>query len=182
MRKIFIKGFLSLLLVGVVYFFGKVLVYDLLVPIFRPLIMSVIGVKDEYLVIILTVVFTILVIFIIGLIPFGVVLKRRDIEKSHGAFVMINPGTYFIAAIITKVRFKKIGRRMQMLYVLFSPYSPFPWSGLPIIFAKEENVIPLKISYRELYSITASLGRNTPGVLEEELPEILEELKTESTE
>ncbi|MFC2018505.1 hypothetical protein ACFLU4_00935 [Chloroflexota bacterium] len=53
---------------------------------------------------------------------------------------------------------------------------------LPIIFAKEENVIPLKISYRELYSITASLGRNTPGVLEEEIPEILEELKTESTE
>lgn len=182
MRRIFIKGFLSLLLVGVVYFFGKVLIYDLLVPIFRPLIMSLMGVENEYLVIILTVVFTILVIFIVGLIPFGAVLKRRGIEKSHGAFVMINPGTYFIAAIITKVRFKKIDRRVQTLYVLFSPYSPFPWSGLPIIFAKKENVIPLKISYRELYSITASLGRNTPGVLEEEIPEILKELKNESTE
>ena len=182
MRKIFIRGFLSLFLVGVVYFFGKVIVYDLLVPIFRPLIMSLIGVGDGYLVIIITVVFTTLVIFIVGLIPFGMVLKRKGIEKSHGAFVIINPGTYFIAAIIRKVRFKKIGGRMQTLYVLFSPYSPFPWSGLPIIFAKEENVIPLKISYRELYSITASLGRNTPGVLEEEIPEILEELKTESTE
>ena len=182
MRKIFAKGFLSLLLVGVIYFFGKVLVYDLLVPIFRPLITSVIGIEDEYLVIILTVAFTIVVIFILGLIPFGVVFKRRGIERSHGAFVMINPGTYFIAAIVTRVRFKKIGGRTQALYVLFSPYSPFPWSGLPVIFAKEENVIPLKISYRELYSITVSLGRNTPEVLEEEIPEILEGLKTGNTE
>ena len=182
MRRIFIKGILSFLLVGVIYFFGKVIVYDLLVPIFRPLIVSLIGVENEYLVVILTLVFTILVIFVVGLIPFGVVFKRKGIEKSHGAFVIINPGTYFIAAIITKVRFKKTDRRMQTLYVLFSPYSPFPWSGLPIIFAKEENVIPLKISYRELYSITASLGRNTPEILEEEIPEILEKLRTESTE
>ena len=182
MRRIFIKGFLSLFLVGIVYFFGKVIVYDLLVPILRPSIMSLIGVEDEYLVIIITVVFTILVIFIVGLIPFGVLFKRRGIEKSHGAFVIINPGTYFIAAIVARVGFKKVNRRLQTLYVLFSPYSPFPWSGLPIIFAKQENVIPLKISYRELYSITVSLGRNTPRVLEEEIPKILEDLNAEMDE
>jgi len=182
LRSIFTKGFIVFLLLGVIYFFGKLIIYDLLVPLFRPLIVSSIGRDDAYLVIILTVVFTVLVIFVVGLIPFGKLFRRKSIEKSHGAFVIINPGTYFIAAIIKKVRFKKIGGRMQTLYVLFSPYSPFPWSGLPIIFAKEENVIPIKTSYRELYSITASLGRNTPGVLEEEIPEILEELKNESTE
>lgn len=181
MRKIFIRGLLSLFLVGVIYFFSKILVYDFLVTIFRPFIRSTIGIENEYLVIILTVVFTILVIFIVGLIPFGVVFKRKGIEKSHGAFVTINPGTYFIAAIVTKVKFKKIDKSMQILYVLFSPYSPFPWSGLPIIFAKEENVIPLNISYRELYSITVSLGRNTPEVLVEEMSVILEELKAENT-
>ena len=176
MRGIFIRGFLSLFFVGIIYFFGKVMVYDLLVPIFRPSIMSLFGVEDEYLVVIITVVFIILVIFIVGLIPFSAVFKRRGIEKSHGALIKINPGTYFIAVIIKKVTFKKIGGGIQTLYVLFSPYSPFPWSGLPIILAKEENVIPLKISYREIYSITVSLGRHTPDILEEEIPEILEEL------
>ncbi len=183
MRGIFTKGFIVFLLVGVVYFFGKLLIYDLLVPIFRPLIVSLISRDDAYLVVILTVVFTILAIFIIGLIPFGRLFRRKSIEKSHGAFVVISPGTYFIAAIVAKVKFKKVNRKLQTLYVLFSPYSPFPWSGLPIIFVKEEKVIPLKISYRELYSITASLGRNTPEVLEEEIPKVLrQDLKAESTE
>jgi len=183
MRSIFAKGFIVFLLVGVVYFFGKLLIYDLLVPIFRPLIVSLIGRDDAYLVVILTVAFTILVIFAVGLIPFGKLFRRKSIEKSHGAFVAISPGTYFIAAIVAKVKFKKVNRKLQTLYVLFSPYSPFPWSGLPIIFAKEEKVVPLKISYRELYSITASLGRNTPEVLEEEIPKVVrQDLKAENTE
>ncbi len=182
MRGIFIKGCVAAMFIGVIYFFGKIIVYDLLVPIFRPGIVSLIGRTDEYLIIILTVVFTIIVIFLIGLIPFGRIVKRKAIEKSHGAFVIINPGTYFITAIVARVGFKKVDGRLQKLYVLFSPYAPFPWSGLPIIFAREKNVIPLKISYRELYSITVSLGRNTPRVLEEEIPKILEDLNTEMDE
>jgi hypothetical protein len=182
MRKVFIKGFLSVLLIGVIFFLGKVVIYDFLVSIFRPFIRSTIGIEEEYLVVILTIVFTLLVVFIVGLIPFGALFKRKGIEKSHGAFVIISPGTYFLAAIITKINFKKIDKSIQTLYVLFSPYSPFPWSGLPIIFAKEENVIALNISYRELYSITVSLGRNTPEVLEEEIPVILEELEAKNTE
>lgn len=180
MRNIFIKGFLSVFLIGVIFFFGKVVIYDFLVGIFRPFIRSTIGIEEEYLIVILTIVFTILVIFLVGLIPFGALFRRKSIEKSHGAFIIISPGTYFLAAIITKVRFKKKDGSMQTLYVLFSPYSPFPWSGLPIVFAKEENVIAINVSYRELYSITVSLGRNTPEVLEEEIPKIIEELKDEN--
>ena len=59
MRGIFIKGFMAAMFVGVIYFFGKIIVYDLLVPIFRPSIVSLIGRTDEYLIIILTVVSTI---------------------------------------------------------------------------------------------------------------------------
>lgn len=179
MRGIFIKGCVAVMFVGVIYFFGKIILYDLLVPIFRPVIILLIGPTNEYVIVIITLVLTIIVIFLIGLIPFGRVLGRKTIEKSHGAFVIINPGTYFIAAIVARVGFKQVDGRVQKLYVLFSPYAPFPWSGLPIIFAKEKNVIPLKISYRELYSITVSLGRNTPRILEEEIPKILEDLKAE---
>ena len=164
MRNIFFKGFLSVFLVGVIVFFGKVVIYDFLVGIFRPIIRSTFGIDEEYL------------------IPFGFLFKRKGIEKSHGAFILISPGTYFLAAIVSKVKFKKADGSLQTLYVLFSPYSPFPWSGLPIVFAKEENVIAVNISYRELYSITVSLGRNTPEVLEEEIPKIIEELIDENTE
>ncbi len=97
------------------------------------------------------------------------------------AFIIISPGTYFLAAIVTKVKFKKKDGSIQNLYVLFSLYSPFPWSGLPIVFAKE-NVIAINISYRELYSITVSMGRNTPEVLEEEIPKIIAELMDENME
>ena len=180
MRNIFIKGFLSVFLIGVIFFFGKVVIYDLLVGIFRPFIRSTIGIEEDFLIVIITVVFTLLLIFVVGLIPFGALFKRKSIEKSHGAFIMISPGTYFLAAIITKVKFKKKDGTIHLLYVLFSPYSPFPWSGLPIVFAKEENVIAVNISYRELYSITVSLGRNTPEMLEEEIPKIIEEIKNEN--
>jgi hypothetical protein len=182
MRNVFYKGFLSVFLIGVIFFFGKVVVYDFLVGIARPIIRSTLGIEEEYLIIILTIVIIILLIFIAGLIPFGVLFKRKGIEKSHGAFIIISPGTYFLAAIITKVRLKRADGSTETLYVLFSPYSPFPWSGLPIVFAKEENVIAINISYRELYSITVSLGRNTPEVLEEEIPKIIEELKDHNPE
>jgi hypothetical protein len=183
MRSIFTKGIIVFLLVGILYFFGKLIIYDLLVPIFRPLIVSLIGRDDAYLVILLTVALTVVIIFVVGLIPFGRLFRRKSIEKSHGAFIVISPGTYFIAAIVAKIKFKKVNRKLQTLYVLFSPYSPFPWSGLPIIFVKEEKVIPLKISYRELYTITASLGRNTPEILEEEIPKVVRaDLKTGDTE
>ena len=180
MRNIFFKGFLSVFLVGVIVFFGKVVIYDFLVGIFRPIIRSTFGIDEEYLIVILTVVIIIIIIFLAGLIPFGLLFKRKGIEKSHGAFILISPGTYFLAAIVSKVKFKKADGSLQTLYVLFSPYSPFPWSGLPIVFAKEENVIAINISYRELYSITVSLGRHTPEVLEEEMPKIIEELKDEN--
>jgi membrane protease YdiL (CAAX protease family) len=147
-----------------------------------PFIRLTIGIEEEYLVVILTIVFTILVIFIVGLIPFGALFKRKGIEKSHGAFVLISPGTYFLAAIVAKIKFKNKDGNMRTLYVLFSPYSLFPWSGLPVILAKEKNVIALNISYRELYSITVSLGRNTPEVLDEEIPKITEESTDENIE
>jgi hypothetical protein len=182
MRNIFFKGFLSVFLVGVIVFFGKVVIYDFLVGIFRPIIRSTFGIDEEYLIVILSVVIIIIIIFLAGLIPFGLLFKRKGIEKSHGAFILISPGTYFLAAIVSKVKFKKADGSLQTLYVLFSPYSPFPWSGLPIVFAKEENVIAVNISYRELYSITVSLGRNTPEVLEEEIPKIIEELIDDNTE
>ena len=104
MRSIFTKGFIVFLLVGVIYFFGKLIVYDLLVPIFRPFIVSLIGRSDEYLIIILTIAFTVVVIFVVGLIPFGRIFRRKSMEKSHGAFVVISPGTYFIFATIAAIK------------------------------------------------------------------------------
>lgn len=182
MKNIFIRGFLSVFLLGVIFFFGKVVIYDFLVNVFRPVIKSIFGIDTEYLVVLITVAFMLLVIIIVGLIPFGALFKRKGIEKSHGAFVVVSPGTYFLAAIVTKTKFRRIDKSVQTLYVLFSPYAPFPWSGLPIIFAREENVIALNISYRELYSITVSLGRHTPEILEEEIPLILDEVKGNHTE
>ena len=92
MRNIFYKGFLSVFLVGVIFFFGKVVIYDFLVGIFRPIIKSTLGINEEYLIVILTVVLIILIMFVAGLIPFGMLFKRKGIEKSHGAFILISPG------------------------------------------------------------------------------------------
>ena len=34
-------------------------------------------------------------------IPFDLLVKRKGIEKSHDAFILISPGTYFFAAIFS---------------------------------------------------------------------------------
>lgn len=175
MRKTFISGLLGVLSVGIMFFFGKVVIYDFLATFFRPLILFLLKRDDEYLVVILTLVFTVLIIFLVGAftrlfspqVILSRVLKKTGIEKSHGAFVIFSPGSYYLAAIITHTRLRRINRKLENLYVLFAPYSPFPWSGLPIIFVKESKVIPLEISYREIYNITTSLGKNTPEEIEE---------------
>ena len=65
------------------------------------------------------------------------------------------------------VAFRDKNGEMDNLYKLYCPSAPVPWSGLPIVFAKPEQVIMLKISFGEVYAITTSFGRSAPEILEE---------------
>jgi uncharacterized membrane protein len=174
MKKALTTGLLVVLPIGILVFLFKWVMIDFLAVLFRPLILLLFG--KEYLVIPLTIVFTVLIIFLVGFlfswVDIGKLFRRipKNIQGMPGALVELGSETYFIAAIIKKVKLKKDRGETTILYVLYGPSAPIPWSGLPIIFAKEEKVIPLKISFGEVYGITTSFGRTTP--------ELLEELKT----
>jgi uncharacterized membrane protein len=177
-RKLITTGLIAVFLVGIVYFFFRVLIVDALTPIFRPLIVHL--TDREYLVIPLTIVFTLVLVFIAGAIftriKFTAIFNRylrrvpKDLEKGRGALVSLAPDTFFLAMIIKEISFQRANGKLEKFYVLYGPSSPLPWSGLPILFVKKEKVVPLRISYGELYSITGSFGGTTP--------ELLTELKT----
>ncbi len=91
----------------------------------------------------------------------------KKIESSRGAIVKKTDGTYFIAAVIKKIKIVRWWGGLESFYLLYSPSSPIPWGGLPIIFATERNVILLKLSFREIYMIAASFGQSTPKLIRE---------------
>jgi uncharacterized membrane protein len=80
--------------------------------------------------------------------------------------VEFHDGCYYIAALIGEQKIET-SQGDIILCKLYCPSAPIPWSGLPIIFAKRERVIPLKISFGEVYQITTSFGRTTREVMEE---------------
>lgn len=160
---------------------------DLLVKLWRPLIISLTG--RDYLVIPLTIVFTVLVIALVGfifsrrklfdrfssfwaripIINWFLGEKRipQSIHDMPGALVRFSDGSYYIAALVGNQKFRNKSGELENMYKLYCPSAPVPWSGLPIIFAKQEQVILLKISFGEVYGITTSFGRSAPEILEE---------------
>lgn len=91
----------------------------------------------------------------------------EGINDMPGALVRFNEGGYYIAALIGDQKFLNKMGKVENMYKLYCPSAPIPWSGLPIIFAKHETVILLKISFGDVYRITTSFGRGTPDILEE---------------
>ena len=182
MKKILVSGFFACFLAAIVYFFFRFIVVDGLAPLFRPLILRLS--TQEYLVIPLTLVFTFIIIVIVGSvvtrIKLGGLYNRyirrvpQNIQKGRGALVAFSPGTYYLGIIIKEIDFMKSSGEVSKHYVLYCPSVPLPWTGLPVIFVEKDKVTPLKLSYGELYSILGSFGTNTPS--------LLRELKTENTE
>lgn len=182
MKKILTTGLTIVLPITILIFLFKWVIVDFLAKLSGPLILFWFG--KDYLVIPLTVIFTFLLILLVGFLfsrskissAVGRIFRRipKDIQEMPGALVEFGSDVYFISAIIKETELKKGSGEIEKLYVLYGPSSPIPWTGLPIIFAKKEQVIRLKISFRELYGIVTSFGRTTP--------ELLEELKISSTD
>jgi uncharacterized membrane protein len=173
MSKIFLTGFLTSLLIGILFFLLKFLL-DALTSVFRPLIMYITS-DREYLVIPLTIVFSLVVILIVGLITTRIHFQElftryfrrvpKNLEKARGALVKLDEETYALAIVIKEIEMKNAIGEMEQFYVLYCPGAPFPWSGLPVIYAKKEDVRLLKLSFVEIYGITGSFGENTPKTI-----------------
>jgi uncharacterized membrane protein len=173
MRKILLSGLLACFLIGIAFFFFWFLIQDVLVVIFSPIILSLTG--QQYLVIPLTLVFTVVVVFIVGFavtrIKFQDIYARhirklpKDLEKGRGALVMFGPGAYYLGVIIKETQIRQPDGNLERYYVLYCPSTPLPWSGLPVIYVEQKKVIPLKFTFGELYSLTGSFGANTPAIL-----------------
>ena len=176
MQKIFLSGLFTALLVGIVFYFFKFLIGDALSPLFRPLILHITG-DREYLVIPLTVVFSIIAIMLIGLVTtrihFQSIFNRyfrkvpKNLEKSRGALVQLDDNTYALAIVIKEIEIKSPDGLIEQYYTLYCPGAPFPWSGLPVIYARKDKVRLLKLSFVEIYGIAGSFGENTPKTLVE---------------
>jgi uncharacterized membrane protein len=91
----------------------------------------------------------------------------QTVQDMPGALVRFSEGSYYIAAIVGGQKFQNKDGEIEMMYKLYCPSAPVPWSGLPLIFAKQEHVILLRLSFAEIYGITTSFGRASPEVLEE---------------
>ena len=180
------RGVLIVFSLGILAFIVYTLL-DFLVKLWRPLIISLTG--REYLVTPLAIVFTILLIALVGFIfsrrnlfdRFSSLWARipvvnwflgekripQSIHDMPGALVRFSDGSYYIAALVGNQKFKNKNGELEHMYKLYCPSAPVPWSGLPIIFAKREQVILLKISFGEVYGITTSFGRSAPEIMEE---------------
>lgn len=186
MKGIMATGTLIVFSLGII----ALLIYtllDFLVRLWKPLIVSLTG--RESLAIPLTIVFSLLLIAFAGfvfsrrrsfdrfsgfaaripVINWFLGEKRipQSIHDMPGALVRFSNGSYYIAALVGNQKFRNKSGEMQNMYKLYCPSAPVPWSGLPIIFAKREHVILLKLSFGEVYGITTSFGRSAPEVLEE---------------
>jgi uncharacterized membrane protein len=175
MRKILISGLFSCFLIGVLVFFLRIIFVDALIPVFRPIIHLL---TDEiYWEIPLTIILTVAVITIVGFFITRIKLQNifnrfmerraRNFENARGALVAIAPDTYVLAIVIKEVSFKRANNEIEKYYVLYSPLSPLPWSGLPILLVPKEKVLLLKLSYGVLYSMVGSFGGSTPDLLTE---------------
>lgn len=170
------SGLIICFLIGILVFFFKFLLVDVLSPVFRPVVLYLFG--EEYLVIPLTIVSTLCIILIVGGVSAKInfqnllnkyIIRRvpSEIEKGHGALVEFGTGAYYLAVMMKEISFKRASGEIEKYCVLFCPSTPLPWSGLPVIYARKDKVIPLKLSYSELYSIFGSFGASAPDSLYE---------------
>ncbi|HEX7475494.1 MAG TPA: hypothetical protein VF318_05955 [Dehalococcoidales bacterium] len=176
MRKILATGLFTSFLIGIIFFFLKFLIADALASLFRPLILDITG-NREYLVIPLTLVFTLIIILVVGLITtrihfqdiFNKYLRKlpKNLEQARGALVQFDNDTWMLAIVIKEVEITMAGEPPDKYYVLYCPSAPFPWSGLPVVYARKSKVHLLKLSFGEIYSIVGSFGENTPRSLVE---------------
>lgn len=182
------RGALIVFSVGVLAFIVYTLL-TILVGWWRPLIESLTGSDSGLVVVPLTIVFTALLVALVGFAFTWKPLLRlvskfaskvpvlnwflgegripQSIHDMPGALIRFSEGTYYIAALVGGQKFLGKSGKMENMYKLYCPSAPVPWSGLPIIFARPEQVIILKLSFGEVYGITTSFGRSTPGTLEE---------------
>jgi len=196
MKEVVVKGTIIVFAIGVIvgiFYF----VIDIISRIWRPLIMLIFN--NEAYVLPMTIAFTIVLILIVGFMTTQVKIRsffkkfvisipilnwffrgsrkvHEGIKEERGALVKFYDGTYYISAIAGKRQVMVDSGRLEEMYILYSPSAPVPWSGLPIIFAKKENVIPLDISFTKVYSITTSFGRNVPNVVKQFIPSQEEEI------
>ena len=191
MKKALWTGFKVFFCVAIFLFIAHFVIVEILAKLWEPLILAITGRPD--LVIPLTLLFTAVASAILGFfysnqkcqnffkrylrrIPItGWIMGKEGVPESikdkPGCLVEFAPGeTYFIAALIKEIKFKRNSGKTTELYVLYSPSAPVPVSGFPIIFAKKERVILLKISFLKVYQITASFGDDSPDLLEELAP------------
>ena len=91
----------------------------------------------------------------------------RSVSDMPGALIRFAEGGYYIAALLGEQQFKNKDGETYLMYKLYCPSAPMPWSGLPLIFAEAQCVLVLKLSFAEIYGITTSFGRTTPKLLEE---------------
>ena len=188
LRDVLTRGAIIVFSLGVLAFIVYTLVY-ILSGWWRPVIESLTGTDSDAVVVTLTLVFTGLLVVVVGfafswkrlLDLFGKFASKipimnwflgegrfpQSIHDMPGALVRFSEGNYYIAALVGEQRFLNKTGQIENMYKLYCPSAPVPWSGLPIIFARPEHVIILKLSFGEVYGITTSFGRSAPELLEE---------------
>jgi uncharacterized membrane protein len=156
LKSIMTRGTLIVFSTGVLAFIIYTLL-DILVQFWKPAIVSLTG--REYLAVPLTIVFTILIIALVGFIfsqkrlfdRFSGLTARipiinwflgerripQSIHDMPGALVKFSDGSYYIAALVGNQKFKNRNGELEEMYKLYCPSAPVPWSGLPIIFAEQ---------------------------------------------
>ncbi len=187
MKATFLRGALIVFSLGVIAFLVY-FVLDFITKLFRPAFSSLVG-DDTYLITLIGVAAILFLIWAIGFLfapqnltgRWGRFWGRvpilnwfmgerripRTVHDMPGALVKFADGSYYIAALVGEQKFVDKNGTMHKMYRLYCPSAPVPWSGLPLIFARAEQVILLKLSFAEIYGITTSFGRTTPELLEE---------------
>jgi len=173
-KTIFVTGFIAIFILGVFLFLFKLVFIDVMGFIFRPLIVWMTG--NGFYVDPLTVIFTIITIFIVGAILHYINGSQRIINSTLEKFspkgewvVLLNVGDgidYFAFKIKNVIQRITDGDE-RLRSIIFCPFSPMPGSGFPIVVVDRDKITPLKMTPRQLLSIIISWGRNTPDILEE---------------
>jgi uncharacterized membrane protein len=176
MRKILVTGLFTSFLIGIVFFFLKFLIADALASLFRPLILDITGGR-EYLVIPLTLVFSFVIVVLVGLLAtrihfqaiFDKYLRRlpKNLEQARGALVPFDENTFVLGIVIKEIEITLANEQAESYYVLYCPGAPLPWSGFPVVYTRKSKVHLLRLSFGEIYSIVGSFGENTPRSLVE---------------
>jgi uncharacterized membrane protein len=186
MKGMFIRGALIIFSLGVITFL-LYFILDFITKLFRPAFKPLVG--EDYLVTIMGVAAILFLIWAVGFIFSPQNLTGRwgrfwgripvvnwfmgekripqSVHDMPGALVKFSDGSYYIAALIGEQKFRDKSGETHKMYRLYCPSAPVPWSGLPLIFARSDQVILLKLSFAEIYGITTSFGRTTPELLEE---------------